>query len=222
MGDSRKHRSRMAAHASRRTRAPTSRGFRAGEKTSSRQAARLDLWFGTRSSAKNSGEQCPTLHKFAEGDFLRMKPELSALLKKYNVPGPRYTSYPTVPYWSENPTQEQWIAGIAQALDESSAQGIGAALYVHIPFCESLCTYCGCNTRITRNHAVGTPYVESVLKEWEIYLAHLGKEISIGELHLGGGTPTFLAPGELKKLVEGILSRASSQVNGPREFSIEA
>lgn len=58
----------------------------------------------------------------------------SELFKKYNVPGPRYTSYPTVPYWSENPTADQWIASIAQSLDEAQKNGVGAALYVHIPF----------------------------------------------------------------------------------------
>src|SRR4051794_5824308 len=125
----------------------------------------------------------------------------SDLLKKYNVPGPRYTSYPTVPYWSQTPTEEQWISSIAQALEESDQQGIGAALYIHIPFCESLCTYCGCNTRITRNRKVGNPYVQTVLKEWDLYLSRLGRSMSISEIHLGGGTPTFLEPDELKQLL---------------------
>jgi oxygen-independent coproporphyrinogen-3 oxidase len=153
-----------------------------------------------------------------------MKPNTD-LLKKYNVPGPRYTSYPTVPYWSENPTANQWIETIGQALDENEKEGIGAALYVHIPFCESLCTYCGCNTRITRNHAVGNPYVDTVLKEWDLYLSKLGstkygRQITISELHLGGGTPTFLEPEELERLVTGILGRA--KVSSSHEFSIEA
>ena len=93
------------------------------------------------------------------------------LLRKYNIPGPRYTSYPTVPYWTDSPTESQWISHIAQALDESEKKGVGAALYLHIPFCESLCTYCGCNTRITRNHGVAAPYVQTLLKEWELYLS---------------------------------------------------
>src|SRR5271156_6148626 len=96
-----------------------------------------------------------------------------SLFQKYNVPGPRYTSYPTVPYWSDSPTPEQWVASVAQALDEGAARGIGAAVYVHIPFCQSLCTYCGCNTRITRNHAVGNPYVDTVLKEFALYRERL-------------------------------------------------
>ena len=153
-----------------------------------------------------------------------MKPAssgLTTLLRKYNVPGPRYTSYPTVPYWAESPTEDQWIASVSEALDESRGHGIGAAVYVHIPFCESLCTYCGCNTRITRNHAVGDPYVDSVLKEWELYVNRLAKGITVGELHLGGGTPTFLAPAELERLVEGILAR-TSRSPGSNEFSVEA
>jgi oxygen-independent coproporphyrinogen-3 oxidase len=147
----------------------------------------------------------------------------SELIKKYNVPGPRYTSYPTVPYWSQTPTSEQWIQSIAQGLEENEAKGIGAALYVHIPFCESLCTYCGCNTRISRNHKVVSPYLAAVLKEWDLYLAALGrteKGLTLSEIHLGGGTPTFFTPEELKKLMEGILSKV--KIGNDAEFSIEA
>jgi len=144
----------------------------------------------------------------------------SELLKKYNVPGPRYTSYPTVPYWADTPTEAQWVESIADALNESESRGIGAALYIHIPFCESLCTYCGCNTRITRNHKVASPYVETVLKEWDLYRQRLGREITLSEIHLGGGTPTFLSPEELKVLMEGILSRA--KIAPGAEFSLEA
>jgi oxygen-independent coproporphyrinogen-3 oxidase len=146
--------------------------------------------------------------------------ETSELLKKYNVPGPRYTSYPTVPYWAQTPTEAEWIASVGQALDESKSQGIGAALYVHIPFCEALCTYCGCNTRITRNRKVGNPYVQTVLKEWDLYLSRLGREISVSEIHLGGGTPTFLQPEELRELMEGLLSKIKVSANA--EFSVEA
>src|SRR4051812_8352432 len=151
-----------------------------------------------------------------------MKNVDSDLLKKYNVPGPRYTSYPTVPYWSQNPTETEWVSSIGQALDESERQGIGAALYAHIPFCESLCTYCGCNTRITRNHGVGSPYVQTLLREWALYNEKLQRTrpIPIRELHLGGGTPTFLAPAELQLLIEGILRHAT--VLPGAEFSVEA
>src|SRR6476620_10984582 len=105
----------------------------------------------------------------------------SELFKKYNVPGPRYTSYPTVPYWSDTPTEDQWIDSVSQALNESEKQGIGSAVYIHIPFCESLCTYCGCNTRITRNHKVGSPYVSTVLKEWDLYRERVGRDLPLSE-----------------------------------------
>lgn len=144
----------------------------------------------------------------------------SLLLKKYNVPGPRYTSYPTVPYWETTPTEAQWLESISQALTESERDGVGAALYIHVPFCQSLCTYCGCNTRITRNRKVGAPYVETVLKEWKLYVDRLGRRIPITELHLGGGTPTFLEPDELTRLVSGILSLAETRDDS--EFSVEA
>lgn len=144
----------------------------------------------------------------------------SVLLRKYSVPGPRYTSYPTVPYWSDTPSEEKWLASISKALDESESQGIGAALYIHIPFCESLCTYCGCNTRITRNHKVSMPYVASLLKEWALYLSRLGRKITVSEIHLGGGTPTFLKPQELESLIQGILS--SANISASSEFSVEA
>src|SRR5215510_1097271 len=114
------------------------------------------------------------------------------LLKKYDVPGPRYTSYPTILHWADSPTVDEWIASVAAALDRAEARGNGAALYVHIPFCRSLCTYCGCNSRITASTCVGREYVRTVLREWELYREKLGRShpIPVTELHLGGGTPT--------------------------------
>ena len=113
------------------------------------------------------------------------------LISKYNVPGPRYTSYPTVPYWDNAEfSQKTWIADSIKSFNESnSAEGI--SLYIHLPFCESLCTFCGCNKRITKNHNVETPYLESLQQEWELYLEMLPEKPIIKEIHLGGGTPTF-------------------------------
>ncbi len=146
------------------------------------------------------------------------------LLKKYNVAGPRYTSYPTVPYWETNPTPAQWIRSIGDALSESETKKIGAAIYLHVPFCESLCTYCGCNTRITRNHSVTTPYIECIHREWKMYQQELGRTgsntIPLQELHLGGGTPTFLKPDELKIMLDPIFNGTTLLKNS--ELSIEA
>jgi len=127
-------------------------------------------------------------------------------VKKYSISAPRYTSYPTVPYWdtdSWNP--DLWINAIKEAADNGQQE---VSLYIHLPFCESLCTYCGCNTRITKNHNVELPYVEAVLKEWRMYLKYLGKKLYINDLHLGGGTPTFFDPENLSFLIKEILRDA--------------
>jgi len=129
------------------------------------------------------------------------------LVAKYDVAGPRYTSYPTVPYWHSTPSQGQWLARVGGSISSANAQA--AALYVHVPFCRALCTFCGCNTRITRSHSVVLPYLQSVLAELDLYLQGLHSErIEIGELHLGGGTPTFLDPAELESLLSGLAARA--------------
>ena len=130
-----------------------------------------------------------------------------ALIAKYDVPGPRYTSYPTVPYWDGTPAQADWLAHIASALDAASGAQ-GASLYVHIPFCRSLCTFCGCNTRITRTHSIVMPYLNTLLAEFDIYLRALGRSrLELDELHLGGGTPTFLDEAELEALLSGLEAR---------------
>lgn len=139
------------------------------------------------------------------------------LLKKYNVPAPRYTSYPTVPYWQENPpTQKEWINRV-QSVFENEKE---ISLYIHLPYCEKLCTYCGCNKRITKRHEVEIPYINSVLKEWKMYLDILPEKPIIRELHLGGGTPTFFSPENLGQLMEGIFSEALVAENP--SFSFEA
>ncbi len=124
------------------------------------------------------------------------------LLFKYNTPGPRYTSYPTVPYWQKTPPTEQNWKKLAKEAFTISNEKEGISLYVHLPFCESLCTYCGCNTRITINHKVEETYINAVLKEWELYFSIFGEtKPIIREIHLGGGTPTFFSPENLTKLI---------------------
>lgn len=129
------------------------------------------------------------------------------LIKKYNVAAPRYTSYPTVPYWDvANWDQQQWFTTVRKSYNESNDHGI--SLYIHLPFCENLCTYCGCNTRITKNHQVEGPYIDAVLTEWRMYCRVFGAKPRIREIHLGGGTPTFFSPENLKKLLDGITQNA--------------
>ncbi len=149
-----------------------------------------------------------------------MKNELvnSLLVRKYNLPVPRYTSYPTVPYWNEKIDQEPWLQNMHQRFsDENAVNGIG--IYIHLPFCESLCSYCGCNKKITTNHKVEDEYLLMIEKEWSLYRRHMKQTPVIRELHLGGGTPTFFSPRNLQKLLEIILR---TSIKHPRhEFSIE-
>lgn len=143
----------------------------------------------------------------------------TSLIQKYNVPGPRYTSYPTVPYWDESGfTNEIWIETLKKSFHESNSKE-GISLYIHLPFCESLCTFCGCNKRITKNHTVENPYIEAVLKEWSLYCDILNEKPKIKEIHLGGGTPTFFSIENLEHLINGIFSRAEKAEG--HEFSFE-
>ena len=129
----------------------------------------------------------------------------SLLLQKYNTPVPRYTSYPTVPYWEETPISERaWIQHFQDAFQVDR----GISLYIHLPYCEKLCTYCGCNKRITKNHGVEAPYIASILQEWELYVKNLPQRPLIKALHLGGGTPTFFHPDQLDTLIRGIFKHA--------------
>ncbi len=142
------------------------------------------------------------------------------LLQKYNVPGPRYTSYPTVPYWDKVPMTETKWQDLVKDMFSVSNDTEGISLYIHLPFCESLCTYCGCNTRITVNHKVEHPYIEAVLKEWQLYLDFLPSRPLIREIHLGGGTPTFFSPDNLQNLIKGLLAKAD--VHPQAAFGFEA
>ena len=90
------------------------------------------------------------------------------LIRKYNIPGPRYTSYPTVPMWDKDGIdKDKWINSVQRSFEESNISE-GISLYIHLPFCENLCTFCGCHKRITRKHSVENPYIDSVLKEWSV------------------------------------------------------
>lgn len=126
-----------------------------------------------------------------------------ALLQKYNVPVPRYTSYPTVPYWDDKIDINEWKQVFKQQFIKGN-KNEGISLYLHLPFCESLCTYCGCNKKITTNHSVENVYMEAILKEWKMYAALMPEKPRLRELHLGGGTPTFFSPEHLKQLLTAI------------------
>lgn len=142
----------------------------------------------------------------------------ASLLKKYDRPVPRYTSYPTVPQWEPEISVEKWEANFTQQFSIENTQN-GMALYIHLPFCESLCTYCGCNKKITTNHKVEGEYIEAILKEWTLYLRLMEEKPVLRELHLGGGTPTFFSPENLQKLLLPILN--SCTIADDHAFSFE-
>ncbi|ADY50957.1 oxygen-independent coproporphyrinogen III oxidase [Pseudopedobacter saltans DSM 12145] len=146
--------------------------------------------------------------------------ETAELIKKYSVPVPRYTSYPTVPYWDETTfSYDKWINSVRESFTASNKES-GISLYIHLPFCENLCTYCGCNTRITKNHSVEIPYINAVIREWELYKLNFDEKPIVKELHLGGGTPTFFSSENLNLLINGILTNCELHSNA--EFSFEA
>jgi len=141
------------------------------------------------------------------------------LAQKYNVPAPRYTSYPTMPYWDNSTfNADKWRLSVKQSFDESNLTE-GISLYIHLPFCENLCTYCGCNTRITKNHTVEEPYIKAVLTEWKMYRSVLVNKPIIREIHLGGGTPTFFSAHNLQMLINGLLD--DTNIHPDAEFSFE-
>jgi oxygen-independent coproporphyrinogen-3 oxidase len=151
-------------------------------------------------------------------NIIKNTPKITAdQLKKYDVPGPRYTSYPTADRFVEAFTEDTY----KQALDHRRVTSKGQALsmYVHIPFCESLCFYCACNKIITKHHKRGTEYLRYLSREIDMHVAHLGADQAISQLHLGGGSPTFLSDDELSELMAMIKRSFSLPPGG--EYSIE-
>ena len=151
-------------------------------------------------------------------NIIKNTPKITAdQLRKYDVPGPRYTSYPTADRFVEAFTEDTY----KQALDHRRVTSKGQALsmYVHIPFCESLCFYCACNKIITKHHKRGTEYLRYLSREIDMHVAHLGADQAISQLHLGGGSPTFLSDDELSELMAMIKRSFSLPPGG--EYSIE-
>jgi oxygen-independent coproporphyrinogen-3 oxidase len=126
------------------------------------------------------------------------------LLERYDRPGPRYTSYPTAPSWSDDFGPADHAASLRRAAAEP---GVPLSMYVHIPFCTSMCWYCGCSVQITQRYEKGLRYVDYVLKEAEIARRLLGEvDRPVMQHHWGGGTPTFLQPAELQRLFAGLIA----------------
>lgn len=144
---------------------------------------------------------------------------MQSLIQKYNIPGPRYTSYPTVPYWDNtNFSKEKWLQSFKKSFIESNSKE-GISLYIHLPFCESLCTFCACHKHITKRHEVEESYIKAVVKEWSLYVNLVNETPIIKEIHLGGGTPTFFSAENLNYLMASIFDKAEKHPD--YEFSFE-
>ena len=143
----------------------------------------------------------------------------SDLLRKFDGSGPRYTSYPTADRFVEACASGNHVRALEQRRAGTAAMGLPLSLYVHIPFCESLCYFCACNKIITKNHERAQLYLRYLGREVDLYVALLGTGQAVSQLHLGGGTPTFFTDDDLRALM-GMLRRSFNLAPGG-EYSIE-
>ncbi|MDP1740288.1 MAG: oxygen-independent coproporphyrinogen III oxidase [Polaromonas sp.] len=148
-----------------------------------------------------------------------MTPVLPDLLQRFDIPGPRYTSYPTADRFVEAFSAADYGQALAQRRDGPSVLALPLSVYVHIPFCESLCYYCACNKIITKHHSRATSYLRYLGREIDLHTAQLGTGQAVTQLHLGGGTPTFLSDDELRELMA--MLRRSFNLAPGGEYSIE-
>ena len=128
------------------------------------------------------------------------------LLERYDIPGPRYTSYPTADRFTDAFSEKDYLHALAQRHAGASAV-MPLSIYVHIPFCESLCYYCGCNKIITKHHERAKPYLEALSKEMALITHQLQNRQRLSQLHFGGGSPTFLSDDELAALMAELKER---------------
>jgi oxygen-independent coproporphyrinogen-3 oxidase len=141
------------------------------------------------------------------------------LLQRYDVAGPRYTSYPTADRFVEAFGEADYLQALEQRRDGLGTKAYPLSLYVHIPFCESLCYYCACNKIITKHHERGAEYLHYLEREVDLNIAHLGQGQMVSQLHLGGGSPTFLSDAELAQLMT--MLRRNFQFAPGGEYSVE-
>ena len=143
------------------------------------------------------------------------------LIRRFDVSGPRYTSYPTADRFVEAFGMDDYVRALEQRRQGPAAAALARPLsiYVHLPFCESLCYYCACNKIITKHHERAAPYLALLRREVELHVQHMGRGAAVSQLHLGGGTPTFLSDEELAWLMDLLRSHFTFQNGG--EYSIE-
>ena len=146
-------------------------------------------------------------------------PISESLIRQYDVSGPRYTSYPTADRFVEAFTSQDYIQALEQRHSGAAALVLPLSLYVHIPFCESLCYYCACNKIITKHHDRSAAYLRYLSREVDLHTRHMGLGQAVSQLHLGGGSPTFMSDDELRELMS--MLRRSFNFTPGGEYSIE-
>jgi oxygen-independent coproporphyrinogen III oxidase len=150
-----------------------------------------------------------------------MTPVSTDLLRRFDIPGPRYTSYPTADRFVEAFGPGELGQAIQQRRAGPAALVQPLSLYVHIPFCESLCYYCACNKIITKKHDRAAPYLRALAREVELYTAQTGTERPVTQLHLGGGSPTFLSNEELTELMQLLRRNFALAPGGEQSIEID-
>ncbi len=143
----------------------------------------------------------------------------SQLLQSFDVPGPRYTSYPTADRFVEAFADGQYLQARELRRHSALSHALPVCVYVHIPFCESLCYYCACNKIITGKYERAEQYLKSLQAEVELLLPHLGTGNVVSQLHFGGGTPTYLRDPELRSLMQSLGKAFQWKPDG--EYSVE-
>lgn len=141
------------------------------------------------------------------------------LLRRYDRPGPRYTSYPTAPHFQSDFDALALATSIEDA--QSNAPDRSLSIYIHVPFCVSPCFYCACNRVVTRDKTKSTAYVQRILREASFFAKHIHKGREVAQLHFGGGTPNFLGMDEMGALLEGLQRHFRFAPPDVRDFSIE-
>jgi oxygen-independent coproporphyrinogen-3 oxidase len=147
------------------------------------------------------------------------EPVTDELLRRFDVSGPRYTSYPTADRFVEAFAADDYVQALAQRRSGAAALALPLSLYVHIPFCESLCYYCACNKIITKHHSRSAEYLRYLSREVDLHTQVIGTGQAVSQLHFGGGSPTFLTDDELRELMAMLRRNFVFAAGG--EYSIE-
>ena len=143
------------------------------------------------------------------------------LLQRFDIPGPRYTSYPTADRFVDAHGESQYVQALQHRQHSARAHAVPLSLYVHIPFCESLCYYCACNKIITGNYERALKYLASLKQEISLLVPHLGQGQAVSQLHFGGGTPTFFKDAELKDLMDTLKAAFQFQPTGGYAIEVD-